>query len=648
MNQRLNFLTAVVIAAGALTASVTGCELIASVDRSKIDGDGGKGGGVGGGTGGTTTTTTTGTGGQSTGGGGATGGGGSMMCAGGAKSCTTPADCDPTANECVANTCESGCCGTTNVADGTAVATQTANDCKAIQCDGAGATKTVDDNDDLPLPIDACHIGTCTAGSTGQAPKASGTTCAFDGGTVCDATGACVQCLTDAQCSGATPVCSGSHTCVAATCTDGNKNGTETDVDCGGSCGKCGATKTCLVANDCTDGVCTGSPLTCKAATCTDGVQNGGETDADCGGSSTCGRCGTGLKCVNASDCSSKVCTGGLCQAPSCSDGEENGTETDVDCGGSCAGAPTNKKCDLNEGCDAPTDCTTNRCSGVGGLCLKSLNGEACSDAALCDSGFCADGVCCNTACNGTCEACSIAAFGSAQGTCTAFANNTDPAGECTDEGAASCGNDGMCNGARACRKYAAGIECRAAAAGGCDVAESCPGNGAACPTNAFAPNTTVCAAAACNGTNFSAAVTCSGTATCGTATPVNCATAGDVCNATSGCVDCNSAADCAPASCTGSTFTTAETCNGSHVCVAGTSSDCANNFACNGAVCGTSCSATGMAPGATSTGCAAGFYCDTVPATAICSNTLKAAAATCINNYECTSNSCVAGACAP
>ncbi|MFT3767799.1 MAG: hypothetical protein QM820_20275 [Minicystis sp.] len=59
MNQRLNFLTAVVLAAGALTASVTGCELIASVDRSKISGTGGTGtggaGGAGGGTGGMTT-----------------------------------------------------------------------------------------------------------------------------------------------------------------------------------------------------------------------------------------------------------------------------------------------------------------------------------------------------------------------------------------------------------------------------------------------------------------------------------------------------------------------------------------------------------------------------------------------------------------
>jgi hypothetical protein len=48
--------------------------------------------------------------------------------------------------------------------------------------------------------------------------------------------------------------------------------------------------------------------------TCTDGIKNGTESDVDCGGS--CGAtCATGKKCGSASHCLSKICTAGLCQA---------------------------------------------------------------------------------------------------------------------------------------------------------------------------------------------------------------------------------------------------------------------------------------------------------------------------------------------
>jgi hypothetical protein len=44
----------------------------------------------------------------------------------------------------------------------------------------------------------------------------------------------------------------------AASCSDGTKNGDETDLDCGGSCGACVDGKTCAVANDCGNGTCFG------------------------------------------------------------------------------------------------------------------------------------------------------------------------------------------------------------------------------------------------------------------------------------------------------------------------------------------------------------------------------------------------------
>src|SRR5581483_6372471 len=49
-----------------------------------------------------------------------------------------------------------------------------------------------------------------------------------------------------------------------------------------------------------------------------------------------------------------------------------------------------------------------------------AVNGSACSSASECLSGFCVDGKCCNVACTATCNACSAALNGVADGTCLA------------------------------------------------------------------------------------------------------------------------------------------------------------------------------------------------------------------------------------
>ncbi len=43
---------------------------------------------------------------------------------------------------------------------------------------------------------------------------------------------------------------------VPTSCTDGVRNGTETDVDCGGSCGRCGIDAACQANGDCDNGQC--------------------------------------------------------------------------------------------------------------------------------------------------------------------------------------------------------------------------------------------------------------------------------------------------------------------------------------------------------------------------------------------------------
>jgi plastocyanin len=49
------------------------------------------------------------------------------------------------------------------------------------------------------------------------------------------------------------------------------------------------------------------------ASSCSDGLKNGVETDVDCGGSGICARCATGKACAVNADCFSGTCSGGLC-----------------------------------------------------------------------------------------------------------------------------------------------------------------------------------------------------------------------------------------------------------------------------------------------------------------------------------------------
>ena len=80
--------------------------------------------------------------------------------------------------------------------------------------------------------------------------------------------------------------------------------------------------------------------------------------------------------------------------------------------------------------------------------------------ASDCAHNFCAQGVCCATACTGTCASCALAGT---MGTCTSVPAGQDPLNQCTDQGVATCGTDGSCNGSGACRKYASGTTCVAA-----------------------------------------------------------------------------------------------------------------------------------------------------------------------------------------
>jgi hypothetical protein len=119
-------------------------------------------------------------------------------------------------------------------------------------------------------------------------------------------------------------------------------------------------------------------------------------------------------------------------------------------------------------------------------LCLAE--GCPCSAASECYSGNCVDGVCCDTGCTGTCTACSAALKKQGDdGACGPIGPGVDPQNECAATGAETCGLDGACDGAGACRFHVVGTVCAPSSciddaseirADTCDGSGACVDNG--------------------------------------------------------------------------------------------------------------------------------------------------------------------------
>jgi len=265
------------------------------------------------------------------------------------------------------------------------------------------------------------------------------------GGATCDAAGdTCAvgkKCDSNADCKVNDGCDTRTHLCAPNQCTDGVKDGTETAVDCGGAtCDAAGYTcpvgESCVVNADCTSGGCDPKTQMCAPNQCTDGIKDGTETDVDCGGA-TCDAagdtCALGQKCLVDADCASKGCdaTTKSCVATQCSDGVMNGQETGLDCGGLVCdalndlcgigvGCLTNADCANDGGCDKMThQCDATQCNdgqkdgmetGVdcGGMVCDGA-GDTCPVGTGCaTNGDCASGNCCSDTCSLT--VCPVAA----------------------------------------------------------------------------------------------------------------------------------------------------------------------------------------------------------------------------------------------
>jgi hypothetical protein len=281
--------------------------------------------------------------------------------------CSTSEQCgEPT--DCAGWTCTNKVCTDAYAADGKPVAQQVDGDCKQRVCDGGGGQKDVPQDSDIPVV--ACQVNACMDGEPlTPVPQPVGTDCNADGGTKCDGSGNCVECVANADCTGAQTYCDeDSNTCHS--CNDATKNGDETDVDCGGNdCPKCVQGDACGDGGDCTtgfcvDGVCCDSLCSslcvgCNApgnvGQCQNIAKYGDDTEAlngqtcvaadglACNGSGACKQ-GLNTSCMSNPDCASNACA-----------------DPDGDSMRLCLKAS-------GDDCTAPTECFNNMCTG--GKCL--------------------------------------------------------------------------------------------------------------------------------------------------------------------------------------------------------------------------------------------------------------------------------------
>jgi hypothetical protein len=90
-----------------------------------------------------------------------------------------------------------------------------------------------------------------------------------------------------------------------------------------------------------------------------------------------------------------------------------------------------------------------------------AARGSHCAVAGDCANGICVEGVCCDTACDLKCKSCLKANTDQPDGTCALVRAGTSHASDCTAADVSTCGFDGTCDGAGACRKYKAGSVCK-------------------------------------------------------------------------------------------------------------------------------------------------------------------------------------------
>jgi len=471
----------------------------------------------------------------------------------------------------------------------------------------------------------------------------------------------CTKCVVGVSCVGADDCLSGictNNMCAdaAATCSDGQKNGTETDVDCGGSCTGCAVARACAKGSDCLSGICQNLVCIASAVTCSDGQKNGTETDVDCGGS--CTGCAVDKVCAKGSDCASGICTNNQCKAAvtaNCSDSQKNGAETDVDCGGgSCTACAVGKACLKGSDCVGST-CTNNVCASTsstatcsdgkqngtetdidcGGSCAACAVGKDCLRGSDCISGTCT-----NQICVGTSVTCS-----------DGIKNGAETDVDCGGASCSRCTESKICYQASDCAStncwqgYCRTTSCTDGIIDGYETDQDC--GGGICATCAYnkhcVSGSRDCQSGVCNSSGYcTLAPSCYDNSQNGQETDVDCG--GSLCSKCVAGKHCVQSSDCQSGACSNSLCGSGGSGGKANGASCGSSSECASglcsNYVCtalggggkaNGAGCGGSSECT--------SGCCASSICGDI---STCNSSGLQLGQTCSYSEQCSSKACL------
>jgi len=379
--------------------------------------------------------------------------------------------------------------------------------------------------------------------------------------------------------------CGGSGECAEGFCVDEYCCDDSCDGDCRG-CDLAGSEGTCASHAASTDPegdcalcmVCNGAGTCVEASAGTDPLEEcAGEVQATCGQDGECDGTGTCRLWAGGSVCAAASCINPstLHEADLC-----DGSGSCVDSGTvDCSPYKCNDGGDAcRAGCSEDGHCVDGNYCNPGGSCAaKKSNGQVCDGANECSNGVCVDGYCCDNSCDEGCESCSIPGH---LGICTFHTNNTDPGGDCP-----VCM---VCNGAGACKNAVAGSdvkeECSLEDQTSCGQDGECDG-AAACRLWA---GSTVCAAQSCvNPTTLHQEDLCDGLGSCvdsGTmdCSPYKCNDGGDDCR-----TSCTADGHCVDGNYCNATSCTAKKGNGQPC---GGSNECSSDFCIDGYCCNNSC----------------------------------------------------------
>jgi hypothetical protein len=245
------------------------------------------------------------------------------------------------------------------------------------------------------------------------------------------------------------------------------------------------------------------------------------------------GLCGSDGLCDGAGGCQ-RYPAGTVCAAESC-EGSTLTPASTCDGQGTCV-KPTPLDCGPFF-CDVDGVRCASNCAGGDAVCAvgyycagneecmrKKAIGTACTSDHECVSNACADGVCCGTACGRACTSCALPGQ---VGTCAPVpAGTVDPQARCATADPSTCGLDGTCDGAGACRRYEANTVCSAAACSGavlffarrCDGAGTCrPAAAVSCAPYACDPSRGACNATCASPSDCAAGFECGSNGICGT-----------------------------------------------------------------------------------------------------------------------------------